>query len=200
MLREEFGDRPSLAEYVHRFPQYASQLQRQFLVHHAMAPSAGPSDESLSVADVPTTQVAPGSRPELPRGKQTQHAEREGHPSNAGGIRVEGYLLTGRPPFSGTNAWDTLEQVRCDDPVPPGRLQPKVPRDLETICLKCLQKQPVKRYASAILLAQDLTRFLGGEPVQARRVTVAERCWKWAKRRPAAAALSRSCWSHQSAC
>jgi serine/threonine protein kinase len=98
-------------------------------------------------------------------------------------------LLTGRPPFRAETALSTLEQVRELDPVPPRRLQPKVPGDLETICLKCLQKEPQRRYATALELADDLRRFQAGEPVRARPTPAWERGLKWAKRRPALAAL-----------
>jgi WD40 repeat protein/serine/threonine protein kinase len=98
-------------------------------------------------------------------------------------------MLTGRPPFRGETAMDTMLQVMSDEPVPPCRLQPKVPIDLETICLKCLEKDPKKRYASAEALADDLRRFRANEPIQARPISLPARTLKWALRRPAVAAL-----------
>lgn len=98
-------------------------------------------------------------------------------------------LLSGRPPFIAETALLTIEQVLQQEPVPPTRLQPRLPRDLETICLKCLEKEPAKRYASAGALADDLDRFLKGEPIFARRTGAAARVWRWSKRRPALAAL-----------
>jgi formylglycine-generating enzyme required for sulfatase activity len=96
--------------------------------------------------------------------------------------------LTGQPPFEGPQHV-VLLSVLSDEPVPPSRRGAKVPADLETICLKCLRKEPARRYASAEELADDLRRFQAGEPVRARPVGAAERAWKWARRRPAVAAL-----------
>jgi tetratricopeptide (TPR) repeat protein/tRNA A-37 threonylcarbamoyl transferase component Bud32 len=98
-------------------------------------------------------------------------------------------LLTGRPPFMASSALATLSQVLNLDPVPPRGHQPTVPRDLETICLKGLMKDRSRRYATAQDLADDLRRFLDGEPILARRVPIWERTWKWARRERAQAAL-----------
>src|SRR5262249_50089501 len=99
-------------------------------------------------------------------------------------------LLTGRPPFKATTAYHTVLQVLQDEPVTPSRLQRQVPRDLETVCLKCLQKEPPKRYGSAGDLADALRAFLDGRPIAARPVGPVERLVKWARRRPGLAAMA----------
>jgi eukaryotic-like serine/threonine-protein kinase len=98
-------------------------------------------------------------------------------------------VLAGRPPFRAATPAETIVQVIADEPVPPSRLRRNLPRDLETICLHSLQKQPERRYASAAALADDLRRFLDNEPIRARPAGSVERAVKWVRRRPFRAAL-----------
>jgi serine/threonine-protein kinase len=98
-------------------------------------------------------------------------------------------LLTGRPPFQGKTMLDTLHQVKTEEPVPPARLQPRVPRDLQTICLTCLHKEPDKRYPTAEALAEDLRAFLAGEQIRARPAGAWQQLVQWARRRPGVALL-----------
>jgi WD40 repeat protein len=102
-------------------------------------------------------------------------------------------LLTGRPPFRGKTPVETVLQVLHAEPMPPGRLRPDCPRDLETICLTCLNKEPQCRYLCAADLAEDLRRFVAGETIAARHATTAEQLWRWVKRRPAMAGLVAAC-------
>jgi serine/threonine-protein kinase len=98
-------------------------------------------------------------------------------------------MLTGRPPFQAETALETQRQVIAEEPVPPSRLNAKVPRDLETVCLKCLRKEPAHRYVAASALADDLERFSQGRPIRARPLWLGGRIWRWSRRNPSSAAL-----------
>jgi eukaryotic-like serine/threonine-protein kinase len=142
---------------------------------------AAPDTQNGSVLGTPSYMA-----PEQVRSKPTEL----GPATDVYGLGAILYeLLAGRPPFLGQTSLETLHQVLHQQPISPSRLQPGIPRDLETICLMCLRKTPSQRYAGAKALAEDLRRYLDGKPIKARPVGFLERGILWAKRQPAAASL-----------
>lgn len=128
-----------------------------------------------------------GSPSFMPPEQMAGNRKPVGPPSDVYGIGAILYhLLSGRAPFQAESIVDVLRQVQEQDPVSPRRLNPSVPRDLETICMKCLAKEPARRYATAAELADELGRFLRNEPIQARPAGTSERLWRWCCRKPAA--------------
>jgi len=117
--------------------------------------------------------------------EQARGAREVGRAADVYGLGAMLYsVLTGRAPFVGASATDTVLEVIHRDPVGPRQLQPTIPLDLETICLKCLHKEPERRYPSAAAVADDLDHFLAGEPISARPVSRGERVWRWCQRNP----------------
>lgn len=123
-----------------------------------------------------------------------QAAGRRGRVSRRSDVYALGAILyhavTGRPPFVGEGVADTVQQVLNVEPVPPRTLNPRLPVDLETICLKCLEKEPARRYATAQLLAEELGRFISGQPVLARPIGLPGKAWRWCRRNPRVALAS----------
>jgi tetratricopeptide (TPR) repeat protein len=146
------------------------------------------SDSQLTTANcllgtpcyMPPEQASAGAR----------EGGREGDVYSLGAILYE--LLTGRPPFLGVTVLDTLSLIRERDPIPCRASHPQTPRDLETICLKCLDKSPERRYPTAAALAADLKRFLQGSTIEARRPSWVERVQRWCRRKPGIAILTAS--------
>ena len=150
------------------------------------------SDSQLSTLNPQLTlsgQVL-GSPNYLPPEQADPKRDNPGPPSDVYALGAILYhLLTGRPPFQAESLTTLLRQVIETDPVTPRSLNPGIPRDLETICLKCLEKEPHRRYASAQALADDLERFLKREPVLARPIGASGRAWRWCRRQPIRAGL-----------
>lgn len=143
----------------------------------------GESQVTLSGQLVGSPGYLPPEQAETHRGKVSRRSDVYG----LGAILY--HLLTGRPPFQAETITEALRQVLNVEPVPPRLLNPSVPRDLETICLKCLEKAPARRYGTAQMVADELDRFLSDRPILARPITGLGKAWRWCQRNPALASL-----------
>jgi formylglycine-generating enzyme required for sulfatase activity len=172
--------------------QTAPEKERELLLERAIPKIADFGlAKNLAVDSALTPTDAVLGTPSYMAPEQASSVKRAGAAADVyalGAILYE--CLTGRPPFHGPTHVDTLLQVLHDEPIAPSVLQRGIPRDLETCSLKCLQKDPHRRYSSAGEMAEDLRRFLAGEPIRARPVGRGERALKWCRRHPAVAALS----------
>ena len=185
--------------------EYAHQ---QGVLHRDLKPSnvlLGPRDEPV-ITDFGLAKVLThdteltmsgqvlGTPGYLPPEQASRHRGKVGPGSDVYGLgALLYYLLTGRPPFQAQDVTEILDQVLHREPVPPRLLNPSVPRDLETICLRCLEKDAARRYPSARELAADLGRHLAGETILARPVSPPEKAWRWCQRKPALAAALAAC-------
>jgi len=203
------GDKPlpgaRAAAYVATIAEAIDYAHRQGVLHRDLKPSNLLLDASdrprvtdfglaklvHSDADLTVTGQSLGSPSYMAPEQAAGRAKQSGA---AGDIYSLGavlyHLITGRPPFQGESMHDVLLQAQSAEPIAPSRLNPSVRADLETICLKCLEKEPVKRYAAAGDLAADLRRFIADEPIRARPVSATERAWRYCRRRPAMSALA----------
>ena len=205
LTRERSLTPPQAAEYVAAVAVAVEYAHRQGVVHRDLKPSnilIGPDDRprisdfglarllsddstlTLSGATLGTPGYLPPEQASVKRGRVGPHSDIY----SLGAVLY--HLLTGRPPFMTGSAADTLQQVLEMEPVPPRTLNCSIPRDLETICLKCLQKDPAARYPSAREVAADLRRWLNNVPIEARPAGLFEPQIKWCRRRPAVAALT----------
>lgn len=187
------------ADYVRRVAETVQFAHEQGILHRDLKPSnvlvdrrgepyvtdfglakqmSGQSQLTVSGAIVGTPSYMP---PEQASGRADQVGPHSDIYS-LGAILYE--LLTGRPPFRAATPFETIRQVLQNEPVSPRLINSSVPKDLETICLKCLQKEPSRRYASAAELAEELQCYLDGRPIKARPVSTAERVWRWCRRNP----------------
>jgi predicted Ser/Thr protein kinase len=190
------------AELVEQLARAVDYAHQQGIVHRDLKPGNvlispdGPKitdfglAQPLESSDLTMTGEIVGTpdymSPEQARGKSSQSTVGKGADVYALGAILYA-AIAGRPPFQGATVLDALELVRSHDPINPSRINPAVPRDLETICLKCLEKEPSRRYSTAAALADDLRRFLTGEPVTARRAGQLERLRRWCRRNPVTA-------------
>jgi serine/threonine-protein kinase len=209
-LREKLADGPlpprQAAELLETLAQVVAFVHRQGFLHRDLKPGnvrftadGTPKLEDFSLACPSPFPADHGEQegsvvgtpsymaPEQARGRRGDL----GPATDVYGLGAVLYeALTGRPPFRGASAIETIQQLLSMPVTPPTQVNRPVPRDLEAICLKCLRHEPGERYADAGELAQDLRRFLKDEPITARRVGAVERLRKWARRHPAATILA----------
>jgi tetratricopeptide (TPR) repeat protein/tRNA A-37 threonylcarbamoyl transferase component Bud32 len=208
-LANKIGDKPQpareAAAMVHDLAVAMREAHRHHIIHRdlkpanvLLTPDGHPKITDFGLAkrlDADSQQTQTGATMGTPSYMAPEqamgHTHQIGPLSDLYALGVILYeMLVGRPPFQGASPLETIELARSQEPVPPIRLQPKIPVDLETICLKCLQKDPLKRYADAAALAEDLQRFLEGRPILARPVGAVERLARWCRRNPKIAALA----------
>ena len=193
---------PAAAELVATLARAIHAAHQARIVHRDLKPANVPlrrrrrtQDHRLRAGQAAGIRRSPDAE-RRHHGHAQLHGPRAGRGTHqgrrAGGGRLRAWgdpvrVLTGRPPFKGETTMETVRQVINTNPVPPSRLVPRLARDLETICLKCLHKDPQKRYSTAEELAKDLDRYREGKPINARPTSLWEHGLKWSKRRPAAA-------------
>lgn len=200
---EEAGQLPDRQELLSRYPQLADDLREFFANRDQMQRLAAPlrrvADQGswasrgkriTGNSDLTLTGQILGTPSYMPPEQASGKRSLIGAASDIYALGAVLYeLLNGRPPFCGESSAETLRQVESLDPVSPRLLNPGAPRDLETICLKCLEKEPHRRYGTAQLFADDLDRFLRGEPIVSPPIRIWQRGVKWVRRHPTAAGL-----------
>jgi serine/threonine-protein kinase len=199
MVRDSTFTPPQAAEYVRVIAETMQFAHERGIVHRDLKPSNILVDKQLrplitdfglakqvsNQSQLTMSGAIVGTPSYMPPEQAAGDGDRVGPRSDIyslGAILYE--LLTGRPPFRAASPFETVRQVIENDPLSPRLVNPGVPKDLETICLKCLQKDPAKRYDTSQDLAAELQRFIVGEPIHARPVGKAERIWRWCKRNP----------------
>lgn len=207
-LKEQLADGPlpnsEAAELIRNIAEGVAYANARGVIHRDLKPGNilidgdgqpritdfGLAKRTASDSDVTKTGQAVGTPSYMPPEQALGKADLIGPTSDVYSLGAVLYcVLTGRPPFQAASAIETLRQVVLNEPIAPRSLNRAIDGDLETICLKCLHKDPQQRYANAKFLAEDLTRYLNGEPIHARPAGTIERGWRWVKRRPIAAGL-----------